>query len=176
MGKEIHNPLESREEVTSRVFFCFYSGLMPSVMGVYCCRFGASDSLGLESKPGCSSGGPHTKFLGTSFRILQESWTQKWAFVLFWLSALIVYKLLKFHALIVLRKMRDPDGVVPWSWENWHSMVHLSKISDSVRALLLQSCCHLRMKCEYLGKDAKITECSLFKMCSMWLNLCCLVL
>lgn len=58
--KEIHNTLESREEVTSRFSqLLFVFCLMLCVMGVYSCRFGVSESLGLAAKPGCSSGGPH---------------------------------------------------------------------------------------------------------------------
>lgn len=64
--------------------------------------------------------------------------------------------------------MRDPSCVVHGAEEAGHSMVHLFQVdTDYIRGLLLQSCYHLKMKCEYLGKDAKITECSLFKMCSI---------
>lgn len=122
--------MENSEEVTSRFSHVLFVLWFNAVCGG--CLLLHSPDLGLLTVWGWKQSQAavqldHTGSLGTSFRILQESNTYL-SFPAVLVSALMVYKLSKFHALIVLWKKRAHGrSQLCCAKETGHYVVHLFK-------------------------------------------------
>lgn len=160
-GKEIHNPLQSREESTSRfshMLFVFWFNavcdgcLLLQIWDFW--QFGAGSKgrlqfrwttqVPLEWALGFYRSPEHMKELlccsGVCFDCL-------------WALKMSCFNCPQENE----RSWEIPAVLCHGVAESGHSMVHLFKAdTDYVRGLVPQNCYHVKMTCEYLGKDAKI--------------------